>query len=59
MEGDVGVMVLVEDGETVVSVIEFISALTNGPTPLPRPPSCGEDVDLLCVAVGSVRHFCQ
>lgn len=31
MEGDIGVVVLVEDGEAVVSVLLFTSALTDNP----------------------------
>lgn len=31
MEGDIGVVVLVEDGEAVVSVFLFTSALTGNP----------------------------
>ena len=37
MEGDVGVVVLVEDREAVVSVLMFMSALTKGPHALSRP----------------------
>lgn len=36
MEGDIGVVVLVEDGETVVSVFEFMSALMDGPHDISR-----------------------
>lgn len=60
MKGDIGVVVLVEDGEAVVSVLKFMSAaLMDGPHVLSRPSSCGEDTNVLCVAVGSVGHFCQ
>lgn len=36
MEGDIGVVVFVEDGETVVSVFEFMSALMDGPHDISR-----------------------
>lgn len=56
MERDVGVMVLVEDREAVVSVL-VMSVFPSNPLILSRLLQCCED--LLCVAVGSVRHFCQ
>lgn len=60
MEGDVGVVMLVEDGEAVVPVLVFMSALTDGLHALCGPSSCVvKDIYVLCVAVGRIRHFRQ
>lgn len=56
MERNVGVMVLVEDREAVVSVL-LMSVSPSNPLILSRLLQGRED--LLCVAVGSVRHFRQ
>lgn len=60
MEGNIGVVVLVEDGEAVVPVFVFMSALTDGP-PCPSRAVVvyREDMNVLCVAMGRIRHFCQ